>query len=174
MIKYSESLPYGLEIISDSVVKKTAECSLIESYIQCQRIINHFIKNPDPLVVPVYDCQPLGLVGDKWYSYSYTMKRLGILSEEEKRLISLCVSFDSTRKSYLTRKPELIKEFELAKEALPTMYSFMSEVLSQSRYKDLHPGNFLKDEFDDYKIIDLEGFLVYPVDKDIIWIKDET
>jgi hypothetical protein len=62
------------------------------------------------------------------------------------------------------RMPRLRKEY-------PDLAAFMDEVLRQGRYRDVHSGNFLKDEDGSYKIIDLEGFINTPLSRgDNDWI----
>jgi hypothetical protein len=161
MIKYEYSLPFGLELIDDFTVKKMGRYSLIESIKQFEIIINHFINHPDPLVVPIYSYQYISGNNKSFYIYSYTMKRLGLLSEEEKKIISLCIR----------SKLDTDKDFCRLKEEYSSLIHFMDQVLTQNRYVDLHNRNFLKDEEGNYKIIDIEGFLKYPVDyRNLDWI----
>jgi hypothetical protein len=132
-------------------------------------VVNHFINHPDPLVVPVYSWEDY-YPNSKWYEYSYTMKRLGILSQEEKRIISLCI-YHKTK--FLSNN--FLSEFKGEEINYPDLINFMYHVLSQNRYIDLHSQNFLKDEFGDYKLIDVEGFLTFPVDhRNLDWIKYEA
>jgi len=155
MITYSHRLPYGLEIVDDKTVKKTSQYSLLESAQQSGKVINHFINHPHPMVVPVYSYEYLGPDERKLFTYSYTMKRLAVLSDEERQIIhhSICYRHDANS-----------VPLALGRKHYPNLIEFMDTVLDNDMYYDLHPGNFLKDEVGDYKIIDLEGFLSFPVD----------
>lgn len=154
MITYAHKLPYGLQIIDDKTVKKTSQYSLFESVQQSEKVINHFINHPHSMVVPVYSYEYLGQDDRKFFTYSYSMKRLAILSDEERQIIHHCLCY----------RNQVTAILELGQQYYPDLIKFMNTILDNDMYYDRHPGNFLKDEVGDYKIIDLEGFLSFPVD----------
>lgn len=166
MLKYSENYPYPIRLVSDGVIRKTCN-SYSRAYTKkVSDLINHFIENPSDIVVPVYSFNVDVLrcdttreydeldEDDALYhaEYSYDMKRLCILSEEEKKVIRASLKTLHTDLEYYS---DVIIE---AKKDYPKLVEFMSEVMFQDLYWDLHDGNFLKDEIGDYKIVDLEGF----------------
>lgn len=170
MLKYADQLPFKLELITDSVVKKNGRYSLIESIDQTRQIVKHFIRHPDPMVVPVYEWFEGSKDPKGWFTYSYTMKRLCVLSEMERRIIAHCIFL--YEKNFSMENTECL--LKMGRKVYPTLEPFMEEVISQGRYVDLHNGNFLKDETGAYKIIDVEGFLKFPYDtRDLSWITDE-
>lgn len=162
MICYEDNLPYGLLLVNDRVVRKKATCGLKETFEFTEALINWFISNPDPFVVPVYalevtsDRPTLSTYGE--FSYYYDMKRLGSLSAEEKQLVDLIGdgwSRDKKIPAYAMDIP-VMKNFKC--DDLGDLIKFLSDLLSQNRYYDLHGGNVMKDEEDNYLLIDLEGF----------------
>lgn len=155
MLKYSENLPFGLELIGDSVVKKTGQFNRESSLHQMKRIVNHFIHNPDPLVVPVYEWFGDDKKSAGYYEYSYTMKRLFILSQEEKAIVDCSYYF---YKEINLPSKYSVNIIEQAKINHPELIKFCKQVVTEERYWDFHMGNVLKDELGDYKLIDLEGF----------------
>jgi hypothetical protein len=55
MINYPKSLPQSnVEIVSSTRVLKTGNFSRPDSFEFVQALANHFIRHPDPLVVPIY------------------------------------------------------------------------------------------------------------------------
>jgi hypothetical protein len=158
---------YGLTLVGEDKarVRKEASFSTRECYIHTKAVINHFIRNPDPLVVPIYSFEELEATLDNQYGtyrYAYTMKRLGMLDSDERRIIDEFHSWDSE-----VDRDHHSEWFRLGWKQYPTLMDFMNVVHRQKRYRDLHGGNFLKDENNDYKIIDLEGFSTYPLDQAI-------
>jgi hypothetical protein len=47
--------------------------------------------------------------------------------------------------------------------AYPTLTAFLTKIIEQGKYWDIHAGNVLKDEDDNYRLIDLEGFIRTPL-----------
>src|SRR5208282_244331 len=153
MIKYNHNLGYGITLVNDRVVRKTAQLSTKQSFERFRAICHHFMVNPDPTVVPVYDFQcletPKSIFG--MYRYQYDMMRLGMLSDKEKILISHMNSYGRDRWETESRIVEGRKNFSI-------LYDFIATIKLQGRYLDLHEGNVLKDDQENYLLIDLEGF----------------
>lgn len=172
MIQYDENLSqrYGIKLLDDRTVLKEAKLGTKESWECMLSIVDHFINHPDPMVVPVYTFEVVEQPADesaRWgiqYTYRYTMKRLGMLSRSEKQIIADMrdVSIYGLGSYGLKASERLLT----SKAEHPELVSFMEVVLAQKRYLDVHEGNFLKDEDDSYKIIDLEGFIHTPLDRD--------
>jgi hypothetical protein len=158
---------YGLTLVGEDKtrVRKEASFSTRECYLHTKAVINHFIRNPDPMVVPIYSFEEIEATTDNQYGtyrYAYTMKRLGMLDSDERRIIDEFHAWDSE-----VDRDHHSEWFRLGWKQYPTLMDFMNVVHRQKRYRDLHGGNFLKDENNDYKIIDLEGFSTYPLDQAI-------
>lgn len=153
MIKYNHNLGYGLTLVNDRVVRKTAKLSTRQAFEHLQAICTHLMRHPDPTIVPIYDfkvlCEPQSVFG--WYEYQYDMMRLGMLSNDEKDFI--------LRLTLLNRSEwndhAGIQEY---KKSFPELYSFIDTIAYQGRYCDIHAGNFLKNEQEQFFTIDLEGF----------------
>ena len=167
MLRYDETVDrlYGITLSSDQVVRKEYSFSDFEGFKLIKRLVNHFIKHPDPMVVPVFKFETLiekfdvGSTTFGTFSYAYEMKRLFMLDHTEKDIISTCI-----RKYKPTTRDDPDPRIQRAWRENQNLVEFMNTVLGQGRYNDLHSGNFLKDENEEYKIIDLEGFMKYPAD----------
>lgn len=174
MIRYSSNLPPGLAFTGKERIRKTAHCSSKGHVVFMEKLCQHFINNPDPLVVPVYrfDNHNFKRSGSN-YSYSYDMMALGMLSKHEKDLINDI----SERWDRFSELPSESKDEDTIQryKVYPELISFMDKVLSQRRYYDLHDGNIMIDLEENYRLIDLEGFycrsLAHPSNK---WITSEA
>lgn len=175
MIKYATNLPYGIELVNDSILRKTSHCGSAEMLTTIRSLVNHFIKYPDPLVVPVYDWQENGAPDNGIYTYSYTMKRMALLSNEERHVVYLCCLLfdrpdDIYRNDFRKRASNSLVEYQ---KTYSELISFMQKAIVEKQYHDNHTGNFMKDELGDYHIIDIEGFVSYPSDiKKLRWINE--
>jgi hypothetical protein len=90
------------------------------------------------------------------------MERLCILPPVERRLIDDC----GNQLDYLGRGfwNKSSSEFKDKFKEHPKLAEFISLVSNQSRYWDLHGGNVMIDLNEDYKLIDIEGFLNTPME----------
>jgi len=163
MIKYANRLPPGkpVELLDDGLtVRKTAQCSEEKTLRFMEALANHFIRHPDPMVVPVYSFEVLKKSKYE-YLYTYDMQRLGLLLPEERQLIDLIADLYD-----LHGKDACNLEWELypGKHEFPKLFSFLSRVCQEDRYFDIHSGNVLGDEDGEYRLIDLEGFLRTPLE----------
>lgn len=169
MLKYNNNLPYGLQIVGDGfIIRKTAALNSKEGYDFLKLLISKQIKNPDPAIVPVYKFCNIGF-NKGVYKYQYDMMRLGMLSKEEKDIISRA-SYEWDYKYNLSesKHPLMVS----ARKDYPKLMSFLEEQTSLGRYWDLHSGNIMLDEDLNYRFIDLEGFIKYPLhDKKNDWIR---
>lgn len=154
---------FGLTLVNETRVRKNARVNTLEDARAIEALCKHFMDTKDPMVVEIYSFQHLKPLPDKapsaytysGYGYFYEMKRLAKLSEDEKNLIEH-MAYLNRSKAMLDRDKNLHHDKDY-----PKLFDFMLEVLQQNRYHDLHSGNFLKDEFGDYKLIDIEGFFNY-------------
>lgn len=153
MLCYRENFPYGLyglSLINDSTIEKTAHCEpssigLIES------LVNYLINYPDPMIVPVYSFQRIserkGTV-----KYRYTMKRLYELTKEERTAIEMMSGHWDDYVCCIHNK-----YIDSWSESLPHLTKFVRNLSNRRIYWDFHEGNILKDEDENYRVIDLEG-----------------
>lgn len=157
---------HGLSLLSPNRVRKEAMQGTLKGFKCISAIIQHFIIKPSPTVVPVFNFTVLEMRQDSHdsqygtYRYSYDMARMYPLNADEKYIIE---SFRAYR--HLTSLP---KEAYIAypkliplRASYPLMFKFMSKVIREQRYTDIHDGNFMKDRERNYRIIDLEGFINY-------------
>lgn len=171
MIKYDDNVEsrYGIKLLDDKTIKKHAQLGTKEQYDIMQAILLHFMEHPDPMVVPVYGYELVqGPPADAaptyaTHVYTYTMKRLAMLNEEEKNLIHYHSTIYYHGLNYLHTKEQ--DEYMAAAKLYPELQKFMDKVREMGRYTDIHDNNFLKDEDENYKIIDLEGFIRTPWDR---------
>lgn len=150
---------FGIKLVDEFTVRKEAQLSTLEAFEYIQAVVNHFIKNPDPMVVPVYNftvIEKTDQADSRYgrYVYSYEMMRLGMLNEDERDIL------DHAYRYYYNGIPADAKEdcLKLGWKEYPKLMQFINTVFSQKRYTDVHSGNFLKDDEGEYRIIDLEGF----------------
>jgi hypothetical protein len=180
MIKYDNSLEdkWGLSLLDDNTVRKESSIGTKENWECFLSIMEYALKNIDSMLVPVYNFKVTEEPAPDYpynygiYRYYYDMKRLGMLSQQEKELITW------TKKVHLYGRGGLnLDEHDLLKEyrvIYPDLADFMDEVIQLNRYRDIHDGNFLLDEEGNYKIIDLEGFIWTPVDrKENNWLRSK-
>lgn len=141
-------------IDKDTKVRKQTKVGSLDSFLLIRAIVNHFIHHPDPMVVPVYRFNLInGNLSNTWgiFEYSYDMKRMGRMEQEEKIIVN-----DAADVRYYQRSFDTL-EWKQHEKTHPKLASFMKKVVNDNRYMDIHSGNILKDE-DGYRIIDLEGF----------------
>jgi len=163
-MNYSDRFHYGITVLDDGVtVRKTANVSRDVTYIFIETLINHFIRNPDPLVVPVYNFEFISHKGGM-YSYSYDMMRLSMLSITEKKLID---RIGDLYDSHVAKACFLKYEEYPGADEYPELFRFLTEVTTGGKYWDIHSGNIMMDPDGNYRLIDLEGFLKTPLELEV-------
>ena len=146
-------------------VRKTARCCGTETLKFIEALCHKLILQPDPMVVSVYDFKIIDMKSIFDYVYSYDMKRLNDISDFEKNIIdeaSLSKWFSPSLKSF--RKSSNI-DIDLAWDKYYLLMNFLTRVIDQDRYHDLHGGNIMKDNDGSYRLIDLEGFCNSPLSR---------
>lgn len=158
-------LPDNLEYIDVDNVRKTAFVRGKSAFDFMKALVLHFEANPDPLVVPVSNFQFINQQNQIYY-YSYDMHRLGDLSMEESNIVWAVGDAwrDGIVEPWKTFSEDAIYDVEYAWEKHPKLMSFCQTVVEQRRYADLHGENVMQDHHDDYRLIDLEGFLNHPLE----------
>lgn len=151
---------YGIKLVDELTVRKEAQVGSRETYEFVRAVINHFIRKPDPMVVPVYRFEAIEEkdegVSKRWgtYRYAYEMMRMGMLDRDERTVIDVAHPY------YHNGIPVDVKHdiLQMGWKSYPKMMKFLNKVFMQGRYTDIHSGNFMKDRDGEYRIIDLEGF----------------
>lgn len=112
----------------------------------------------DPMIVPIYDFVNLGYDSQSGiFRYQYDMKALLCLKAEEKRLINLVADRFDKCEEYPSHSTD--DKIKIGWSTYPELMRFLDKVLAHGRYLDLHDGNIMIDEEDNYQIIDVEGFI---------------
>jgi len=164
-MKYDDNVEsrYGIKLVDDRTIRKEAEFSQRENFEWIRKLVLHLIANPDPMVVPIYRFEVITETSDRddrrWghYKYAYEMMRLPMLTHDEKELITAMI-----QRRWTSNNPPPDATIEEGRRNFPDLVAFMTRVLAEGNYTDLHDNNFLKDEQGNYRIIDLEGFSRYP------------
>lgn len=164
MIKYATRLPpgKGVELLDNGLVRKTEHRGFKEAYQFMVNLINHFISHPDPLVVRVHELHIL----PAWHgmpTYAYDMDQCGILSADERAFINRVGALWDEHQTRACQQddPGLL----YYKASFPKLFEFLKTVVEQDRYLDLHSGNVMMNPDGDYCLIDLEGFLKFPLER---------
>lgn len=147
---------YGITVISDRVIRKQAYTSTRSGFEAIEAVCRHFMRHPNPLVVPVYDFQAEHIPFSRWgaHRYHYDMMRMGILTEDEKHFIRRVAdkwcwdNLDPNRELY----------FNQFRGTNDKLLLFIKQILMEGRYNDFHIGNIMKDEDEQFRLVDLEGF----------------
>lgn len=164
MIRYANRLPPGCKLLEDGkTVRKTALCSEQHTLEFMEVLVNHFIRYPDPLVVPVFHFEVLANSRNN-QSYFYDMQRLGMLSLQEKDLVDRIGDLTDKHGPDAMSIPWLPLELYPERHSQPELFSYLQQVVRLNRYHDLHSGNVMIDEQESYRLIDLEGFSMYSLD----------
>ncbi len=178
MIKYATKLPqstddWGITLINNNLIRKKAICHTKDVMEYIEYILKYFIKNRDKLVVPIYNYKIFK--HDKIYSYSYDMMRCGILTKSERNFIDsvgalLHSNYDSNENfdsKFIFSNKNIFEK----SEQHPELTTFLKTVIDQNLYYDYHSGNIMLNEDGQYVLIDLEGFIRYPIkDNKQIWL----
>lgn len=156
----------GITLIDEHRVRKEAQLSTREGFDYTRAVVKHFIRKPDPMVVPVYTFEVIEETPEKesrygTYIYAYEMMRLGMLSRDERAVIDVSYPY------YHNGIPVDVKHdiLQMGWRSYPKLLKFLNVVFQQQRYSDIHSGNFMKDQDGDYRIIDLEGFNGSPLNQ---------
>lgn len=168
-MEYAKYLPSHIVLVNDKVVRKIANTINHEVIEFVEGLARHFIASSDSMVVPIYNFEysfKKDAYGYEAYHYTYEMARLGKLSEIEQSVIDTVGDGHSvgiTKPCALGRNAACQKHLDEAWEHYPKIMDFLGQVIEQRRYVDLHGGNIMVDENGDYKLIDIEGFMKYPL-----------
>lgn len=171
MVHYNNyKLPDGLEYVGDGwTIRKTATCKGNETFKFISTLCRHLIAHPDPMVVPIYSFEYLGAYGDNTHKYQYDMRRLGDLCKEEIQAVwqvGEAWRAESPDPARIFVPKEVMKDYITTDQAwakYPKLMNFLQEVVKLDRYHDLHGENVMMDEEENYRLVDVEGFLNNPL-----------
>jgi hypothetical protein len=113
------------------------------------QFLKYLIKNPHPTIVTILNCRRISS-----NEYSYFMPLMANLSNSEAELTDLYTSGNSNS-DY--RKANL-KRISFLKKKHPKLFQVIKKIESWGTYHDLHEGNLMRDQYGNYKLIDIEGF----------------
>lgn len=139
------------------IVRKTAQTSMRSNFDFMKTLCTHLINNPDPMIVPVYSFNILQNDHYACFKYSYDMMAMGTLSGDEKDVVNLV----SNKVDYYGEITESDPNIQNCWKQQPELMSFLDKLVKQDRYFDLHDGNIMIDHEENYRVIDLEGFIQY-------------
>ncbi len=148
-----------VDFLPENIVRKTCVCEDPYSMEFMGALINHFIKNPDPKVVPILNYKKI-----KKLMYVYEMPQLDLISPQEDQLI------DEVGDAVFSHGKKACTVIEYAhpgvREVFPVLFPFLEQIVLEDRYWDIHSGNIMIHN-GNYKLIDLEGFLNEPLNDSI-------
>lgn len=144
---------HGLQLVNQFSVRKT---SFVNKFYlnQLKEFIEPLVGMPRNDIVPVYNFSfNPEIDSNNLYEYSYRMQRLYPLTSKEEEIV------DSSVVNLGTEWEDKCGIMVFAKKNNPTLYNFLSRVLLNLKYKDMHGGNVMKNKEGVYLTIDLEGFI---------------
>lgn len=143
-------------------VTKTVECSQAKTLVFMRAIVKHFINNPDPMVVPLYSFKIIRKFKSGNSIYSYTMMKLDELSSAENEMLDRIGELHDKYGAAAC----ILKDFHYEdQEKFPKLFEFLKTITLQGRFWDIHSGNILMDSSGNYRLIDIEGFLMTPLNQ---------
>jgi hypothetical protein len=164
MRKYPQSLQFNLKYLDDHTIRKNGGASIEFNRQFMEILFTHLMIHPEPMVVPVYDFQILDNKGGVFH-YQYDMKALLMLHAEEKRLVNRSFNRYEMYGELPSRSEDTI--IQQGWQDWPNLLRFMEQWILLGRHLDIHDGNIMIDENDQYKLVDIEGFIHHPIDDPI-------
>jgi hypothetical protein len=166
-MKHLRNLPPNFSYLKEGkLVRKTDYFRTYERLQLLQKMCHSLMNHPDLLVVPIVSFQEeerqLCSYSENEYNYyySYDMLTLHSISKDEELLIDKLADFQSIHR----RSPfeAQIEAVTMGQIHFPELTRFIQTVMEQNRYHDLHSQNVMIDNNGQFKLIDIEGFLITP------------
>lgn len=151
-LQYPTELPHwkGVFFSKDQKSVRKENSWFSESRVdRTVKFLKYLRKNPHPTIVSILNCRRISNT-----DYSYHMPLMAQLSNSEAELVDLYTSGDSNS-DY--RKANL-KRISFLKKKHPKLFQVIKKIASWKTYNDLHEGNVMRDQYGNYKLIDIEGF----------------
>jgi hypothetical protein len=166
MFVFPKNLPHNIEYLDDNTrVRKTGYASKHETVLGMQVICNDLIKKPDPTVVPVYAFDDCGRQTSGIYKYTYDMQTLRNITSYEKKIIR--VAADDFLERGIFPSESHSETIVCARKSYLTLIEFLEKVMQLNRYDDINDGNIMMDYDGNYRLIDLESFLHFRLERNI-------
>jgi hypothetical protein len=92
------------------------------------------------------------------------MRRLGILNNHERHIVDMAGSchYKYGADAYQVWCDTVT--YDSYAHEYPELFSFLKKILKIDRYFDLHSGNVMIDEEENYRLVDIEGFIRTPLE----------
>ncbi len=130
-------------------------------------IINSIIKQNPNHIVKIFEFSKIEL------SYSYVMEELKSISNTDKEIISRYRDIKHKFHKRIHDKYLVDNIYESLFNANDKLVKFLDFIVLEDRYWDLHKNNVRIDYNNDYRLIDIEGFIKpkfdYWIDPNIKW-----
>jgi hypothetical protein len=152
-LQYPNELPYwkGLRFFPDDnrKVRKTDSWGDERRVAKTFELLTYLKNNRHPTIVTILDCRKISST-----EYSYDMPLMAELSNSETELVDLVTSGEYNPDYRIANRHRV---YRLRKKH-PKLFQVIQKINSWKTYVDLHEGNLMKDQYGNYKLIDLEGF----------------
>lgn len=158
---------------TDKVIKFCHLSSIVheidEQYNQVSKVLNYLIHNPNPAYAHVYAHTCLGnytiksgnYIEQQVLLYYYTMEKLFIISDDERRVFSTLVSHEDRekKKDYGPEKvSKILDDLSRGLDFDAERVTFFCENFRKYavRHLDVHPRNIMKDSAGNFKLVDFD------------------
>lgn len=111
--------------------------------------LTYLKDNGHPTIVSILSCCRISST-----QYEYTMPLMAELSNSETELVDV---FSSGVSNPDYRAANRHRVYRLKKKH-PKLFQVIKKINSWKTYIDLHEGNVMRDQYGNYKVIDIEGF----------------
>ena len=170
MIRFATRLPpsHNVTALDNGLIRKTEWYARQSQFEFIVALLEHVTKHPEPLIVPVYEYRILES-GPRDFTVSYDMMHCGILEKEERDFVdSVGEAWDLFHEKVFEKLDAgacgpYQDELRSGCQKLPELAKFLRQVVDEGRYMDLHSGNVMRNQYADYVLIDLEGFVRTPL-----------
>ena len=160
---------------SELIVKKNTtitnqNTNTKKSIDRLEAICDQLIRRPDFRIAKIFSYKR-----HDDFSITYDMELLPVdLSAFESTLINLYpvniinnksmsdFLYDSGFRTSKHTKKQIRRIKKRANKECPSLLLFINSIKNEYTYQDFHAGNIRKDKHFNYKLIDLEGFIMYP------------
>lgn len=113
------------------------------------RFLKYLRKNPHPTIVTILNYRRISP-----NDYSYFMPLMAELSNSESELVDLYTSGEHNSDYRRANR----KRISYLKTKHPKLFQVIQKIESWRTYLDLHEGNLMRDQYGNYRVIDIEGF----------------
>jgi len=148
-------------------ISKNHKAPDFEYLSKLENIINSIINQNPNHIVKIYE------FSKKELSYSYIMEELKPISINDKEIISRYRDIKHKFHKKINDQYIIDNIYDSLYKVNYKLIKFLDFVVQEDRYWDLHKNNVRLDYNDDYRLIDIEGFIKpkfdYWIDSNIKW-----